>query len=717
MDTVPYGPGEIYASQEEAQAAAEKNATASEQKRKDDLVRLAHERFDDAEEAETQIRLRADEDTRFRAGEQWDQTALRQRKDDKRPALVINRIPQFERQITNEQRQSKPAIQVSPIDSGADKETAEILQGLIRHIEYDSNAEVAYDTALTSAVRGGLGYIRIVSEFEFEGSFDQALKIKRARDWAAVYMDPGAREQDCSDAEWAFVVEDAISQEHFKREYPDAEPVEGGWGSRTNARGHTCQVVEYFYRDRTKDELVQLQAMTMDPQSGQPMPDGDPFIIYHSDAPLYGDRLANTVVVKTRPTERILVKWCKIAGSTVIEETEFPAPWIPIVPVLGDELWVDGRRILEGVVRHARDSQRMYNYWASATTETIALAPKAPWIVAEGQLAGYENKWTEAATRNVPFLEYRLKTLAGQPAPPPMRNAFEAPIQAMAQLMQFAAEDMKATTGIYDAALGNRSNETSGIAIQGRQQQSQLATMHFSDNLARALRHVGRILIAAIPRVYSEARVLRILGEDGSQKMVGVNGAPAQQGQDRTFDLNTGRYDVAVSMGPAYNTKREQAVSTMMEFIRAYPGAAPLVGDVLAKNMDWPGSQKIADRLRKMLPPQVAEQDPDQKFDPQVLAQKVQELSQQNAQLTQAVHQAHDTMDAKTLELQSQERKDLLARHTDLAKAFAMSAPEDEMGRTVLLQEMSAISERLRSYFPPAPATTPTNQPQPGSMQ
>jgi hypothetical protein len=704
--------GIIYASAEEAEAASEEEAKKAEAERKADLLRLARERFAAAEEAESQIRTLAEEDIRFRAGEQWDSQVLAQRRLDKRPALVINRIPQFERHITNEQRQAKPAIQVSPVDSGADKETAEVFQGLIRHIEYDSGADVAYDTALTCAVRGGFGYVRIINDFETEGSFEQCLKIKRVRDPFSVYMDPSSQEQDGSDANWAFVVDDGISEEQFKAEYPDCEPVKGGWGTRTNPAGHACQLVEYFYREREPDELLKLQEMSAD-EKGNPMPGGEPFTMFKSDADLIPDKLQNCVVLESRPTQRIRVKWAKIAGSTVVDETEFPSKWIPVVPVLGDELWVDGKRILEGIVRHSRDPQRMYNYWSTAITETIALAPRAPWIGAEGQFAGYEKQWQSAASRNHAFLQYRPVTLNGTLAPPPQRNAFEAPIAAMTQAMMFAADDMKATTGIYDAALGNRSNEQTGRAILARQQQSQVSSLHFSDNLARALRHLGRILIDAIPRVYDGARVLRILGEDQSEKMVGVNGAQTET-QDRTFALGTGRYDVTVSMGPSYTTKRQEAAATSMEFMRVYPQAAPVIGDLLAENMDWPGSKKMAERLKKMLPPGIAEPDPQQKADPAALMHQMQQAQQMIDQLTQALNVAQDTLESKTLELQSQERKDLIARHTDLAKAFASTAPEDLEGRTVLLQEMQAIELRLGSYFPPAPASPASPLPQGG---
>jgi hypothetical protein len=697
--------GVIYGSVEEAAKAEADKQAAADKERKAKLVALARERFTAAEEAESEMRRLAEEDIRFRAGEQWDPGVLAQRTQDNRPALVINRLPQYERQITNEQRQSKPAIQVSPVDSGADKDTAEVLQGLIRHIEYDSGADVAYDTALTCAVRGGFGYVRLVTEYEGEGSFDQALKIKRVRDPFSVYLDPSAQEQDASDANWGFVVDDGMSKEAFKAEYPDCEASAGGWGNRTNLNGHSCQVVEYFYREREADELLRLQQTTpVQDELGNvtQAPVGEPFIVFKSDAQAQPERFAGCVVLEARPTHRMRVRWAKIAGSEVVDETEFPSKWIPIIPVLGDELWVRGRRILEGVVRHAKDPQRMYNYWSSSATETIALAPRAPWIGYEGQFAGHEKKWAQAATKNFAYLEVRPVTVDGKPAPLPQRNAFEAPIMGMSQMLMMASDDMKATTGIYDAALGNKSNEQTGRAILARQQQSQVSSLHFSDNLSRALRHLGRILVDAIPRVYDGPRVVRVLGEDRTEKMVGVNGAEAQN-QERAFALDTGKYDVTVSMGPSYASKRQEAAATSMEFIRVYPDAAPLIGDLLAENMDWPGAKKMAERLKKMLPPGIAEPDPDQKVDPGALMHQLQRSHQMVEQMTQQLNVLSEDLEKKTLELQSAERKDLLAKHTDLAKAFAAADPMDAAGRTLLLQEMGALEQRLADHFPPAP--------------
>lgn len=710
-----------YSTPEEAAAAEEKATKEADDERKRDLVKLARQRFAQAEEAESEIRRLADADLHFRAGEQWDTQVLNERKIDRRPALVINRIPQFERQITNEQRQARPAINVSPVDSEADVETADLLQGLIRHIEYRSNADVAYDTGLTSAVRGGLGYLRAVSEYESEDSFDQELAIKRVRDPSSIYMDPCAQEPDGSDANFAFVVDGGVSEEQFKEEYPDVEPVKGGWGDRTNDTDRTCQVVEYFRRERVEDDLLTLQPMGIpleqDPQTGQmvpagpPVPNGEPITVLKSCAD--EELLATSMVLNARPTQRMKVCWAKIAGSEVVDEKEFPSKWIPIIPVLGDELWVGGKRILEGVIRNAKDPQRMYNFWSTAITETIALAPKAPYIGFEGQFAGQENKWKAASTKNVPYLEVRPVTVDGRPAGLPQRASFDAPISGMIQAMNFAQDDMKATTGIYDASLGNASNERTGVAIRARQGQSQTSTLHFADNLARALRHLGRILIDAIPRVYSGARVLRILGEDKSQRMVAVNGAPLMEGQQRAYDLGTGKYDVTVSMGPSYTSKRQEAVAAGLELSRSNPQIGQVIADLMVRNMDWPGADEMADRLKKMLPPGIAEPEQNQKVDPAKLQQQLQQQGQMIQQMTGRLHEMSQALETEAIAHKSKERIAVLNAQVELAKVAATIQSKHAEGMLERAHEM--IMTRFAIDSAPDPLD-PTSPPPQGAM-
>jgi hypothetical protein len=348
----------------------ENTEDASAKAADEELLEIARKRFDLAVEAERDIRLDALDDMRFRSGEQWPSDVKRAREADHRPCLTINRLPQFIHQITNDQRQNRPSIKVSPVDNGADVETAKVLQGLIRHIEYNSNADVAYDTAFESAVTKGVGYFRIVTDYCDPLSFEQEIFVKRIRDNFAVYLDPNYQEPDASDADWGFIFEE-LPVDDYKSRYKDSE-LAGmkDWDAFGAKRpdwitGETVRIAEYFYKEYEELEVLLLsnkQTIAVKDVPKEGLPEG-----------------LEIVAHKTASIPRI--KWCKINGIEVLERTDWPGKWIPIVPVLGDELFVDGKRILEGVIRHAKDPQRMYNYWARAETETIALAPRAPFIV------------------------------------------------------------------------------------------------------------------------------------------------------------------------------------------------------------------------------------------------------------------------------------------------------------------------------------------------
>lgn len=608
-----------------------------------EILKEAQARLKLAADAEAEARAEALDDLRFVSGEQWPDEIKHQRDTDGRPCLVVNRLPQFVAQVVNDARQNRAAIKVNPVDDKSDPETAELLQGLIRHIETTSNADTAYDQAMESAVIGGFGHWRILTDYADQESFDQEIRIEPIPNPFMVYWDPAAKFVDRSDARFCLIVADMPKSE-FEAAYPDSESVSKanmdsigdkapGW-----AAGEMIRVAEYF---RVSEEEYTLCLIQTD-QGARVLP--------KSEVP------AGYPVEKTRTARRRKVNWYKVNGLEVLEKQELPGQWIPVVSVFGQELNIEGKKKLISLVRHAKDPQRMYNYWASAETEAIALAPKSPWIVAEGQLEGYEQQWQASNVRNFTFLTYKPRTANGQPLPAPTRNVYEPAIQAISQARMMAADDMKATTGIYDSSLGNRSNETSGKAILARQKEGDIATFHFVDNLARAIRHTGRILIDLIPRIYDTARVVRILGEDGSVDTKPVNTPVVEQGIERIYDLTAGKYDVTVSVGPSYSTKRQEAAESMMALTQAYPPLMQVAGDLMVRNMDWPGADDMAERLKKTLPPQLQDGDDEQPpIPPQVQAQ-MQALMQQHEQLTQALTTLQGELETKKVELDSRER-------------------------------------------------------------
>lgn len=659
-----------------------------------ELIKRAKECYRIGIDASAKWREDALEDLSFLAGEQWDDNVKGMRDAQGRPALTVNRLPQFVRQITNEQRQSKPATTVSPVDDGSDKRTAEVLQGVIRNIEYTSNADVAYAAGGESATITGLGYWDVCAEYDDEKSFDQRLRIKRIPNPLSVVMDPGAKELAGDDARWCIISTD-IGKSEWETLFPGKEmPKSTGWeGQGDSAASWVAKdgvrIHEYRYITEEPDELFQLP-----PGIFQDEPEG---------AAAYASELEPKVVAmlkrsgaQTRKTTRRTACWAKIAGSEVIEKGELAGRYLQLVRVVGTELEIgNGATIYEGIVRHAKDTQRMLNYFVSAEAEAIALAPKAPWLMAEGQDEGYEKDWETANQRAHSRLKYKPTTLSGQPVPPPQRVMAEANVQAITNARMQAADDLKAVTGIYDAALGARSNEQSGRAILARQSQGQTATFHFQDNLSVAIRYTGRILIDLIPLIYSGPRVLRILGEDGKHEMVSVNQPGQFKGEDVHIALDAGRYDVAVSMGPSYHSRRQEAAAQLLELIKVNPAISQIAGDLLVESMDIPNGDAIAERIRKMLPPEI--RPPDEKQPPpQVLAQQLTQATQMVQQLTQALHQAHDKLDTDAIANESKERIELIKVHADLMKTAATLDSKEHVAHLDLLtKEADRISRRL----------------------
>lgn len=658
------------------------------------FLEIARQRFRLVAESEAEQRADALDDMKFKTGDQWPLDIKAARDRDGRPCLTINRIPQFVRQVTNDQRQNRPGIQVNPVGAGADVDTAEVIEGLIRHIE-SNNADVAYDTAFDyAASTGGPGYIRILTRYVGPDSFDQEIYIDRVLNPMTVYIDPDYKEPDGRDMRWAFIVED-LSREEYKLKYPGTHLASlsdfASIGDKLMewANKKTIRVAEYWYIEEVERELCLLQ-------------DG---------RTVFSDELqAEDVdqISQMREVKDPQVKWAKINAVEIIDErTDYPGKHIPIVPVLGDENIVDGKRKLSGLIRFAKDPQRAYNYWTSAETESIALAPKAPFIVEAGQVEGYEHFWRNLNTKNYAYLPYKAKALGDKLAPPPQRSQWEPPIQAIALARAQSQDDLKATTGIYDASLGARGNETSGRAILARQREGDVANFHLIDNLSRSIRQVGRIVLDLIPHVYDAPRIARIIGRDNQQKLVTIQSstnpnvppAPPQQQDnsdiDRIYDVGVGRYDVTVTVGPSFNTKRQESVQSMLELTRNFPAMVPVVGDLLVSNMDWPGAKEIAERLRKVLPPELQDSPTDGKKQqqgiqslPPAMQQQIQQLVQQHDQLTQMVQQLTQEKEQKTLELQNKIDLEKLKIEAQIAIAEINAKNQEAQVRLKFEQDM-----------------------------
>ena len=560
------------------------------------------------------------DDLRFMAGSpdnqwQWPADVLSTRGSvqgqaiNARPCLTINKLPQHVRQVTNEQRQNRPNGKVIPADDNADVQVAEIFNGVVRHIEYMSDADVAYDTACDNQVTYGEGYIRLLTEYCNDDTFDQDIKIGRVRNAFSVYMDPTIQDPCGSDAEWCFITEDILKSE-YERLFPDATPIStlysqgvGDQGISSWLQEDTIRIAEYFYNVYDA-ETLHLYPNNQTAKANSP-----------EDKQLkemYGKPL------RTRKVDRKKVMWMKTNGFDILDEREWSGKYIPVVRVIGNEFEVDGQIYISGLVRNAKDAQRMYNYWTSQEAEMLALAPKAPFIGYGGQFEGYENQWKTANTTNWPYLEVNPDVTdgAGGVLPLPMRAQPPLPQTGLIQAKMGAGEDIKATTGQYDASLGQQGNERSAKAIVAREKQGDVGTYHYVDNLARAIRYITRQIVDMIPKIYDTQRIARIIGADGEVSMVKMD--PAQEEAvrevrdqetggliEKIYNPGVGTYDVMVTTGPGYMTKRQEALDAMSQILQSNPQLWAVAGDLFIKNMDWPGAQEMAERFKKILDPKV----------------------------------------------------------------------------------------------------------------
>lgn len=683
----------------------------------DDILAEGRKAFEKCSDAERDNRKTALDDIRFaREGIQWPDDIRAQREREGRPCLTINKLPAFIRQVVNDARQNKPSIKVRPADSGADVKTADIMSGLIRNIEYSSNADVAYDTAVECAVTGGVGYIRVGLDYAYDDTFDMDITIDRVANPFSVYGDPNSRAADSSDWDVAFVT-DRLTKAQYEREYGDKDKVDwddDAWSGINNTdwlNDEGVLVAEWWTREKEDEEIF----LFADKRNGKPFVATqkqleDPDILMLVEMGLLEFRQQRTR--KTcKVTQRIM------SGADVLKETEWLGRYIPIVPVYGDEFDIEGKRYFRSLIHNAVDAQRMFNYWRTASTELVALAPKVPFIGPKGAFDSDADRWATANTRSHAWLEYDPVPAANNQ--PPQRQPLDMGVAAGAlQEALNASDDIKSIVGMFDASLGAKSNETSGKAILARQREGDISTFHFIDNMARAIRHTGRILIDLIPKVYDTPRIVRVIGEDGSQSEQTVNQeTPAkddkgnsivdEQGQAimAMHDLTAGKYDLTVTTGPSFTTRREEAAAQMTEMLRAFPPAAPIIGPELAKNLDWPGADKIAEKLEALTSGQV----PDQvKKAIEEGKQKIQQLSEENQKLKldQSANMAKQQSDFETkrLEIAAKERMQELEIQSEERMALVKIEAEERIAN--YRSQLQAQAQAARPVVQSSPRQT-----------
>jgi Phage P22-like portal protein len=580
-----------------------------------------------ASDAETENRDQAVEDLRFRYGDQWPSYAITSR-GLQRPQLTVNEMDSYIRQVTNSQRQQRPRGKCQPVDDFADVQIAKVITGTMRHVEEISDASHAYDTAFDWAATIGWGYWRMRTDYIAPNSFNQDIFIDVVDNPFTVYIDPNSNLPDGSDMEKALIT-DMVSKETFKEMHPGAEV--NGFSERGTGDGetdwftqHDIRLAEYFWLQREDAKLVMLS-------------DG---------STLWADQLpenyllarAGIEIKATRSSLRNAVKWRKQSGADILEEKDIEGRWIPIIPVYWTSVIIDGKRIRQGMVRPAKDAQRIVNFTETSIIELLAMAPKAKWLAPERAVEGHENEFQAANISPFPLLTYRDVDDNGEPIQAPARLQPEPPPAGWMEARVLASQNLQKVMGMFDPAV--RAQEPkSGRAIRAEQGQSEMSNSHGYDNLTRSIKHTWRIGLSWFPSIYDTQRVQRIIGEDGRPALVTLNEKRPESGSEADAigkvlnDVTVGQYDVVMEVGPGYETKRAEGVDSMMQLLGTPLGeeVAKVGADLIIREMDFAGADVLADRMAAMNP--VAQIDETSEIPPEVQMQiKALQMQLQKAQ-------------------------------------------------------------------------------------
>lgn len=573
------------------------------------IIRLARERIAEAQTYWSENWERAERDLTFLDGEQWDATERAKREGERRPCLTNNVLPTFVDQVTGDQRQNRGSIKVvqtgmksvqthngetlelkiESVDGKNSYTLAEALTALIRQIEYNSDAETAYDEAFEACVQSGFGYLRLLTKYR-DNSFDQDLFIKHIDNQFSVILDHLSKEPDYSDMAWA-VIDSFMEKTLFKERYPNASTNSDGLVDGAKwITDKTVRVCEYFTREAYKKKIHLLS-------DGTVMSDED----YKQNKTKLEEN--QITIIKSRDALCHRVYWRKMTALEVLEgPTEIPCSHIPITPIWGKKLTIKDKKKYRSVIRHALDAQAMANYWDSAATEAVALNPKSPFIAAAEQIEGYTDMWDNANSESRSVLIYnKMHDQDPGPRRQPPANIPAAEIT----LGMNSVDKIKSTIGMFDASMGAAGNETSGKAIMARQRQGDRGSFSFIDNLSKAQKRIAKNLVEMLIRTWDTERTEKLRFENGTEDFIVLNKSiQAENGEWTTMnDFSVASYDVIVTTGPSYMTQRAETADTMLKFAATSPKVADVIPDLIAKCLDVYGSDDMANRLRKTIPP------------------------------------------------------------------------------------------------------------------
>lgn len=665
---------------------------------KRELFEEARDRLKMSIDSDQWNRERAKEDMRFREGEQWPPEPLSPSASMEKPQLTINLTDTICQRIENNIREQRPTPIAHPVGDGADTERADIINGILRHIDARSTASVAYDQAARDALTGGFGYFRLLSEYEHERSFKKELRIAPIRNVFTVYMDPSAMMPAGEDMGWC-IISSLMRRTEYKRRYPKAKNVDFtystsndysnlDWESQEHVR-----LAEYFRIVHAPEKLHGLRDKV----------DGTEYTLFDSELPKdWQKRQPRLKLEGSRDSLRRRPEWFRLNGLEVIERETLPGSYIPVFRVEGNRTDIDGQTRTRGMVRFLKDPQRMINYGETATIMRLGLAPKAPWVMAEGQIDGHEDEWTSANQSSLSVLVYKPVTIATSqgevPLPPPTR---QPPAQVEAGFMQLTASmrtNLLAVAGVPNEPGADQQGQVvSGVALQRRAQLTDKSHAHYYEKLTLAVQQCAKVCLDWIPATYSEpGRIQRIIGADKQPQVVTLNApAPPQQPpvappqgmapgmqpappggppvqpqqplppapkEDSAVeavknDMTVGRYDITMDTGPGYETRREEGAQALIDLLKSPPLAQLIAShgaDLLFRSIDHPYMQELADRIVALTPQgleKVMEQLPQRARS--IVQALSQQLQQAQAALQQAALENKYRMGAETLRAQT----------------------------------------------------------------
>lgn len=589
------------------------------------IIAEAKRRFKQCEDWESDTRKRFLEDIRFANADpdnlwQWPSEIRTDREQGNRPCLTVNKVRQHNLQIINDAKQNKVGVKIRPVGNEATYDSAQIMEGIINHIEYISDAQDAYSTATKFQVEGGIGYWRIVTDYAGDDTFDQEIYIRRIDDPLSVYMDPDINTISGIDSRFAFIYTD-MPKDEFREAYPQYESMAGQaalghddfWVTKDHVR-----ICEYFRRIAKTDKMIRFT----DPTTGEVVSTRVSSEQFKSLAQELQQAIIDNPDTVEREIYDTTVEWNLIIGDEVAETREWKGRYIPIIRAIGEETKIDGKLDRKGHTRALKDPQRIYNYWTSTAVEQVALQTKTPWVAPAQAIEGNEVMWSMANIINYSYLPWNHVDDKGQPIPPPFKA--EPPTMAQAYLsgMEISSREMMMASGQYEANFGEQGNERTGKAINERQRSGERATYHYIDNLAISVRDTGKILIDLIPKIYDTPRVIRIMAASGMEREILLNPDPQRmQAYQKTqeilgqkvqeiFNPLVGRYDVISDVGPAYATRRQEAFNMLSQVVTQAPELMQVIGDLVFKNTDAPGAEEVAERLKRMVPPQALGEGP-----------------------------------------------------------------------------------------------------------